>query len=104
MTGNVKLCCIPTFGICFLRGREFLRFDLSCCFWQDCDLCLLLSGLLSRAPRFSAEVVCPVVKDLVCLSELPLIPMLHQYEQSAVPEVFPLPPPIFHGSVLLSLC
>ena len=34
------------------------------------------------------EVVCPVVKDLVCLSELPLIPMLHQSEQSAMAVVF----------------
>ena len=39
--------------------------------------------MFSRAPRFHCEVVCPVAKDLVCLSELPLIPMLHQSEQSA---------------------
>ena len=42
------------------------------------DLGVLSSGLLSRAPRFHGEVICPVVKDLLCLSELPLIPMLHQ--------------------------
>ena len=55
----------------------------SCCFWQDSDICVLSSGLLSRAPRFHCEVVCPVVKDLVCLSELPLIPILDQSERSA---------------------
>ena len=33
--------------------------------------------------------LCPVVKDLICLPELPLIPILNQSEQSAVAEVFP---------------
>ena len=33
MTGNVKLCCmvLPRLGF-VLRGREFQRFVLSCCF------------------------------------------------------------------------
>ena len=46
---------------------------------------------VSHAPRFRGEVVCPVAKNLVCLSELPLIPMLHQSEQSAVAVVFSHP-------------
>ena len=48
---------------------------------------MLSNGLLSRASRFRGKVVCPVVKDLVCLSELPLSSMLDQYEESAVAEV-----------------
>ena len=51
-------------------------FVSSRCFWQDSDLRVLSSALLSRAPRFRRGVVCSVVKDLVCLSELSLIPML----------------------------
>ena len=31
------------------------------------------------------------MKDLTCLSELPLIPMLHQSEQSAMAVVFSYP-------------
>ena len=90
MTGNVKLCCmvLRRLGL-VLRGREFQRLSCPVACWKDCDLCVLSSGLLSRAPRFRGEVVCPAVKDLVCLSELFLIPTLHQYEQSAVAEVFP---------------
>ena len=88
MTGNVKLCCmvLPSLGF-VLRGREFQRLSCPVAFGKT-DLCVLSSGLLSRAPRFRGEVVCPVVKDLVCLSELPLIPMLRQYEQSDVAVVF----------------
>ena len=77
----------PTFGICFAWSR-FQRFVLSCCFWKDCDICVLSSGLLSRAPRLRGEVVCPVVKDLICFSEFPLIPILHQSERSAVAVIF----------------
>ena len=94
---------LPRLGF-VLRGREFQRFVLSCCFWLDCDLCVLSSGVLSPAPRFRGEVVCPVVKDLICLSELPLIPILHQSEQSAVAVVFSHPPPVFHSSICLSSC
>ena len=65
---------------------------------------MLSSGLLSRAPRFRGEVVCPSVKDLVALSELPLIAMLHQYEQFAVAGVFSHPPSVFHDSVHLTSC
>ena len=68
------------------------------------DLCVLSSGLLSPALVFVVRLVCPVVKDLVCLSELPLIPMLHQYELSVVAEAFSHLPPVFHGSVHLSSC
>ena len=86
MTRNVKLCCmvLPRLGFA-LRGREFQRFVLSSCFWLDCHLCVLPSGLLSRAPRFRGEIVRPVVKDLVCLSELPLIPMLLYINLSNLP-------------------
>ena len=85
MTGNVKLFCmvLPRFGF-VLRGREFQRLSCPVVFGKTVIyVCKLLSGLLSRAPRFRGEVVCPVAKDLVCLPELPLIPMLHQSEQSA---------------------
>ena len=62
---------------------------LSCCFLVRLrSLCIVKCHVIS-APCFHGEVVCPALKDLVCLFELPLIPMLHQYEQSAVAEVFP---------------
>ena len=90
MTGNVTLCCmvLPLLGFVLHGCKLFQHFVLSCCFWQDCDGCVLQSALLSRAPRFRGEVVCPVVKDLICLSELLLIPILNHSEQSAVTEVF----------------
>ena len=45
-------------------------------------MCIVKWPVIS-CPRFCCEVVCLVEKDLVCLSELSLIPMLHQSEQSA---------------------
>ena len=83
----------PTFGICFCVVANCSVLSCPVAFGTTVTF-VLSSGLLSRASRFRCEVVCPVVKDLVCLSELPFIPMLHQFEQSAVAEVFShLPPP-----------
>ena len=78
----------PTFGICFAWSRIPAFCPVA---FGKTDLCVLSSGLLSHALRFRGEVVCPIVKDLVCLSELPLIPMLRHSEQSAVAVVFSLP-------------
>ena len=90
MTGNVKLCCMILPRLEFvLRGREFQRsVSRPVAFGKTVCLCIIKWPVIS-CPRFRGEVVCPVVKDLICLSELPLIPILNQSEQSAVAEVFP---------------
>ena len=78
----------PTFGICFAWSRIPALLSCPDAFGNCCNGCVLSNGLLSRAPRFRGEVICPVVKDLICLSELPLNPILNHSEQSAVAEVF----------------
>ena len=83
MTDNVKLCCmvLPRLGF-VLRGREFQRLFGPFVFGKTviyvyCQVACYL------VPLVFIEAVCPVMKDLVCLSELPVIPMLDQQESSS---------------------
>ena len=100
MTGNVKLCCMvfPRLGF-VLRGREFQRLSCPVAFGMT------VIFVYYQVACYLVPLVFVVrLKDLICLSELPLIPILHQSEQSAVAVVFSHPPPVFHGSIRLSSC
>ena len=84
MTGNVKLCCmvLPRLGF-VLPGREFQCLSCPVVFGKTviyvyCQVACYLVPLV-----FAVRDVCPVVKYLICLSELSLILMSHQSEQSA---------------------
>ena len=84
MTGDFKLCgmVLPRLAI-VAHGREFqhrlvLLFSCKSVFYANCQMAYFLSPLV-----FIAWLFCPYSERLCRLSELSLIPILHQSEQSA---------------------